>query len=207
VYVDVRDTLLHGGGDVEVRGPGQVRVDTPLHAHFRRTGLPGLLGTVGHLVEGERVGAGVGTALRDRAESAARVTDIGEVDVACHDVGDVVADRVLPYPVGQIGQGLQFGAVGVQQSKRLVITQFGRVGLGAAPRRCHFRIEATRYRAPAVHPGAQLVPVPVDGVEVTTTLPRTALGVDTRVQVGTARGDQDRLRFLPGATHHRCVLH
>ena len=44
-------------------------------------------------VERQRVGVGVGASLRERAEPAAGVADVGEVDVAVDDVGDVVADR------------------------------------------------------------------------------------------------------------------
>src|SRR5699024_4643430 len=162
--------------DVEVGGAGQGRVDTALHAHLGRTGSPRLLGTVGDLVEGERVGIGVGTTLRERAEATPRVTDVDEVDVAGHDVGDFVTDRVPTHPVGQVGQGLQLGPVGVQEGECLVVTQSGRVGLGTAQGSGHLRVEAARHRALAVHPGAQLVPVPVDGVEVTAAVFRAALG-------------------------------
>ena len=48
---------------------------------------------VGDLVERQRVGVGVALALGERAEPAADVADVGEVDVAVDDVGDVVADR------------------------------------------------------------------------------------------------------------------
>ena len=44
-------------------------------------------------VQGERVGVGVGAPLGERAEPAADVADVGEVDVPVDDVGDVVADR------------------------------------------------------------------------------------------------------------------
>ena len=56
---------------------------------------------VADLGERERVRVGVGTALGERAEPAAGVTDVGEVDVAGDDVGHVVADGVAPQVVGE----------------------------------------------------------------------------------------------------------
>ena len=84
--------LLDRARDVEVRGAGQVRVDAALHAHLGGADLPGLLGAVGDLVERERVRVGVGAPLREGAEAAAGVADVGEVDVPGDHVGDVVAD-------------------------------------------------------------------------------------------------------------------
>ena len=92
---------LHRGGEVEVRRAGQLGVDAALHADLGGAELPGLLGPVGDLVEGERVGVGVGAPLGERAEPAADVADVGEVDVAVDDVGDVVADRLAAQVVGE----------------------------------------------------------------------------------------------------------
>ena len=57
-------------------------------------GAPGLLGPVGDLLHRQPVGVGVPLPLGERAEPAAHVADVGEVDVAVDHVGDVVADRV-----------------------------------------------------------------------------------------------------------------
>src|SRR6202008_4326160 len=92
-----RYARLDRPGDVEVRGAGQVRVDSALHADLGRAHLPRLLGAVGHLVEREGVRVGVGASLGEGAEAAAGVADVGEVDVPGDDVGDLVADRVAPY--------------------------------------------------------------------------------------------------------------
>ena len=58
-------------------------------------------GPVGDLVQRQRVGVGVGAPLGERAEPAADVADVGEVDVAVDDVGHLVADGVAAQVVGQ----------------------------------------------------------------------------------------------------------
>ena len=151
VHMHARDALLHRPRDVEVRRAGQVGVDAALHADLHRADVPGLLGPVGDLVEGERVGVGVGAALREGAEAAAGVADVGEVDVPGDDVGDVVADGVAGAGRRRCAQSASSaGPVGVQQGQRLGVGEPGRVVGGRAPgpavrrRRC----------APATIPGA-----------------------------------------------------
>jgi len=60
-------------------------------------------GPVADLLQRQRVRVGVGAPLRERAEPAAGVADIGEVDVAGDDVGDVVADDLAAQRVGDPG--------------------------------------------------------------------------------------------------------
>ena len=105
--------LLHGRDDVEVRRRGQLGVDPALHADLGRAEVPGLLGAVGDLVVGQRVGVGVGLALGEGAEPAADVADVGEVDVAVDDVGHLVADGLAAQVVGQphhLAQQVALGA-------------------------------------------------------------------------------------------------
>src|SRR5690606_26702950 len=106
---------------VEVGGAGHVGVDAALHADFGGARLPRIVHPVPDLAEGQRVGVGVGAALRERAEPAAGVADVGEVDVAGDDVGDDVADRVAAQVVGELGEGVQLRALGVQQGQRIVV--------------------------------------------------------------------------------------
>jgi hypothetical protein len=70
-----------GGGDVEVGGGRQVRVDPALHADLGGPEPPGLLGAVGDLVQRQRERVGVLAPLRERAEPAAGVAHVREVDV------------------------------------------------------------------------------------------------------------------------------
>ena len=181
-------------------------MDAALHAHLGGARLPRLLRAVGDLVQGERVGVRVGAALGEGAEPAAGVADVGEVDVPGDDVGDVVTDGVAAHPVGQTGEGLQGVAVGVQERERLGVAQPGGVPFGAAQGGGDLGVRPTGHRALAVDDGGEFVPVPVDRVEVAAPILGTALGVDVGVQVGAARGDHDRLGFLPGAAHQGRVL-
>ncbi len=90
MHVHRRDPLLHGRGKVEVRRARQLGVDTALHADLGGPEPPGLLGAVPDLVEVEAVRVRVCASLGERAEAAAGVADVGEVDVAVHHVGDLV---------------------------------------------------------------------------------------------------------------------
>src|SRR5580658_3943323 len=123
---------LDFGSDFEVGCSWQIGVDASLHAHLSGAGLPRLDGAVADLLQGQGVGVGVGAALGERAEPAAGVADVGEVDVAGDDVGDVVAVHVPAQRVRDAGQGLEVGAVGGQQGQRLVVGEGGRVAFGLA---------------------------------------------------------------------------
>ena len=116
---------------------GQLGVDAALHADLGGAELPRLLGAVGDLVERERVGVGVGAPLGERAEPAADVADVGEVDVAVDDVGDVVADRLAAQVVGQPADLAQQVALGGHQGQRVLVGQVARVASRrpSAPRR------------------------------------------------------------------------
>src|SRR2546430_12614744 len=105
-------------------------MDASLHAHLGGAGIPGLGGPVADLLEREGVRVGVGPALGERAEPAAGVADVGEVDVAGDDVGDVVADDLAAQRVGDAGQRLQVGAVRGQPGESLVVGEGGRVAFG-----------------------------------------------------------------------------
>ena len=135
VHVHLGHPGLHGGGEVEVGGAGQLRVDAALHAHLGRPERPGLLGPVGDLVQGQRVGVGVGAALRERAEPAADVADVGEVDVPVDDVGDLVADGLAAQVVGQPDHLVEQRALGGDQGERVLVRQVPRVRLCRRQRR------------------------------------------------------------------------
>ena len=121
---------LHRRSQVEVRRARQLGVDAALHAHLGGAEVPRLLGPVGDLVEGERVRVGVGASLGERAEPAADVADVGEVDVAVDHVGDVVADRLPAQVVGEADHLLEQVALGGHQGQRVLVGQVARVGFG-----------------------------------------------------------------------------
>src|SRR6185369_13141546 len=91
VDVDTRGCRLHGAADIEIGGAGIFGMDAALHADFAGAAGPGLAGAAGDLLEVERVGAAAQIlaqlALREGAELAAEIADIGVVDVARHHVG------------------------------------------------------------------------------------------------------------------------
>src|SRR4029077_3182885 len=87
-------------------------------------------GTVPDLLQRQRVRVGVGPALGERTEPAAGVADVGEVDVAGDDVGDVVAVVLAAQRVGDAGQRLQVRPVRGQQGEGLVVGEGGRVAFG-----------------------------------------------------------------------------
>ena len=101
-------------------------------------------GPVADLLQGQRVGVGVGPALRERAEPAAGIADVGEVDVPGDHVGDVVAGRVGAQGVGQRGQRLELSAVGIEQRERLGVGQPGRVALRRPERAEHVGAQPAR---------------------------------------------------------------
>ena len=135
VHVHARHARLHRRGQVEVRRAGELGVDAALHAHLGRAELPRLLGAVGDLVERERVGVGVGAPLGERAEAAADVADVGEVDVAVDHVGDVVADDLPAQVIGEPGHLLEQVALGGHQRERMLVAEVAGVASAAAARR------------------------------------------------------------------------
>ncbi len=96
MYVKIWASPLDFGSDFEVRCPWQVGMDPSLHADLGGARVPRLGGAVADLLQRQRVRVGVGPALRERAEPAAGVADVGEVDVARDDVADLVANDLTP---------------------------------------------------------------------------------------------------------------
>ena len=95
VHVHAGQRLLDRAADREIGRAGVFRVDAALQADFGGAALPGFLAAPDDLVEVEIVGPAAQIfaelALREGAELAAEIADIGVVDVAGDDVGDGVA--------------------------------------------------------------------------------------------------------------------
>ena len=205
VHVHARHPLLHRPDQVGVGGGGQRRVDAALHADLGGAVRPGLLGPVGDLVQREPVRVGVALALGERAEPAADVADVGEVDVAVDHVGDVVADRVAAQVVGEPHQRRPAPGRPPRTAPSPALLR------GAAARPGRRRPGAARPRtSPSIRDGAHrdwrwsgvrghLGPVAVDGVEVAAAVAGPAGRVDGGVQVGAA----DRRRLASGSCHGR----
>jgi hypothetical protein len=104
-------------------------MDTALHADLRGARGPGLVRAVADLLQGQGVRVRIGAPLRERAEPAAGVADVREVDVPGDHVGDIVAADLTAERVSDAGQRLEVRAIGGEEGDRLVVGQGGRVPL------------------------------------------------------------------------------
>ncbi len=176
----------------------------PLDADLGRPELPCLLGAVGDLLQREEVGVRVVAALRERAEPAPDVADVGEVDVAVDHVGHGVADAL---GADRVRCGDEVGEVRSlrgQQVQRLGLVR-RRAGLRAAQDRGDLGVGTARGADAA--PGQRLggdqlrVAVDVGGVEAERAVaaqPRDAVaGAGGGPAVVVARG-ACRVGVLPG---------
>src|SRR5580693_6070812 len=214
MYVKIWAASLDFRSDFEICCPREVGMDASLHAYLGCAGLPRLDRTIADLLEREGVRVGVGAALGERAEPAAGVADVGEVDVAGDDVRDVVADDLAAQRVGDPGQRLQVGAVRGQQGDGLGVGDGGRVAFGLAKGggglagREHGGSgsgwSGSGWGAWSGGGGTQhgpfgyLIPVAVDLGEIIAPVMGAAGGVDAHVQVGTADLGQAAVGLLPG---------
>ena len=115
VDVDTRDPLLDGDQHVPVLVAGHLRMQSALHADFRSPRLPGLLGPVGDLLDGKGFTLFVAEVLGEGAELAARIADIGEVNVAHRNEGNHVADCALAEFVGGGAESVKLQVLCVEE--------------------------------------------------------------------------------------------
>ena len=160
MHVHRRHPRLHRAHQIGVTGDGQFGVDAALHADLGGAGDVRLPRPVGDLVGRQRERVGVALALGERAEPAAGVADVGEVDVAVHHERHVVADDVAAQRIGQRGNGIQRRTVGGGQREVLVVAAARRVALGGAQRGEHVGVDALRGA------GGELVDLLADGLPV-----------------------------------------
>ncbi len=194
----------HGAHDLHVGVGAHVRADTGLDAHLGGAQGLGLRGAYPDLGQGQRVGVRVAAALCEGAEPAADVADVGDVEVAVDDVGDVIADGVSPHLVGEPAHRVQVGAVRLQQRQVAVVVEAGGgvggpgQGGGHLPR----RYVAGRGGA-GPQPVGDHLPVPVHAGEVAAPIRRATGAVDVGVQVhpavaGAGPAGPAAVRLLPG---------
>jgi hypothetical protein len=91
------------------------RIDPTLDADLGGAAGDPVPGLRGDLLQTAIEGVLVVAVSRESAEAAARVADVGEVDVPIDDEGDLVADVLGAGDVRRAGEGLEVGAVGLQQ--------------------------------------------------------------------------------------------
>ena len=110
--MEPRHRLLDRAADREIGGAGVLGVDAALQAHFGGAAFPGLLDAADDLVHVEVVGPAAQVlaelALREGAELAAEIADVGVVDVAGHDISDGVARHLSAQPVGGGADRVEF---------------------------------------------------------------------------------------------------
>ena len=80
--------------------------------------LPGLDGLLRDLIRVEEVSVGLARAAAEGAELASHKTNVGEVDVAIHDIRNKVAGKFGAQQVGGGEQAEQIIAFGVSQRER-----------------------------------------------------------------------------------------
>ncbi len=86
--------FLIGAENVAVIELGKIVRQSALNADFGRAELPGFHGFARHIVESVEIGVGLARPAAEGAELASHETDVGEIDVAVHHIGDDVARRV-----------------------------------------------------------------------------------------------------------------
>ena len=95
-----RNGVLDGAQNVAVVKLGKIARQSALNADFGGAELPGFDGFARHIVERVEVRVGLARAAAEGAELASHKTDVGEIDVAVHHVGDDVAREFGAQHVG-----------------------------------------------------------------------------------------------------------
>ncbi len=78
-----------------------------LNADFGGSQLPSFFGFAPHVFDGMEIGVSLTRPATEGAELAADETDVGEIDIAIHYIGDDVADQVAAKGAGGNEQGEQ----------------------------------------------------------------------------------------------------
>ncbi len=187
-----RHPLLDRAHQIRITGDRQIRIDTTLHTHLGGALDMCLPGPLGDLVGGQGEGVGITLALGESTEPAAGVADIGEVDIAVHHVGDIVADGIAAQLIGQCGDRVEFGTVGGGQCQVLGIGESGRILFRGPQRTQHIGIELHRRRqrkdlfANGFPIAERAQPIALES-RVAARVGVAALGVDRGIEVGAAQ--------------------
>jgi len=89
--VHAGDRLFYCAQNVAIVKRRQAVRQSALNANFSGADVPGFSCLLGDLLETEEVRIGFARAATESAEFAADKTDVGEIDVAVHDVGDDIS--------------------------------------------------------------------------------------------------------------------
>ena len=120
VHVDLGEARLDGDQHVPVGEGAHLGVDAALHAHFGRAAGDCLLDLAEHDVDAVGVGVVLPALALEGAELAVHEADVGEVDVAVDDVGDLVAHVRRPDRVRAAHQCHEVVALRAEEGLALV---------------------------------------------------------------------------------------
>ena len=116
---------------------GEAGMDAALQAHLGAAAVPRLVAAAQDLLAPEQVGGAAQVlgqlALREGAEAALEVADVGVVDVPADDVGDLVAVALGAHLIGRARQQVDLGAARLEQRSCLrlrVVRRLQRLGEG-----------------------------------------------------------------------------
>ena len=123
VQVHLGQGGLDGAAEIDVVAAVELRGQAGLDADLGRAELPRLDGAANHLVHREEVALLLAMVAAERAEAAMLDADVGEVDVAVHDVGDHVARLAAAHLVRDEGDGLEVAPGGLGQPDAVVHRQ------------------------------------------------------------------------------------
>ena len=198
VHVHGGHLRLHRTHQFGVAGHRQLRVDTTLHTDLGRACDVCLPCPICHLLRRQREGIRVALTLREGAEPAAGVADIGEVDIAVDHECDVIADGILAERICQCGNGIQRRTIGSGQSQIFRVTTGGWITLSGAQCGGHIGVNALGSAGRQLtNPVTDGFPVTESTSEITAALGPPSLGVDRSVQIDAAQRLGGFIRFLP----------
>ena len=133
---------------------------------------------------GQRIRVGVTLALRERAETAARVADVGEVDVAVHHERHVVADCLATKRISKRGNGFQRRPVGGRQREVLVVGAAAGVAFAeASAASTSVSMRSGARGGQLIHVCADRFPVTEGAVEIAAGFAVAAVSVDRRMEI------------------------
>ena len=113
-------TLFYGPQDVAIVKRREAMRQASLNADLGCAKIPGFFGICAPCSGNEEVGIGLARPAAEGAEFAADETDVREIDVAVHDVGDNIANEIAAERVGGDQQGNQVRAVTICQGVTLI---------------------------------------------------------------------------------------
>ena len=122
--VHFRNRALDGPQQIPVVKSVEILRQPALNANLRGAAIPGFERSPHDFAERERISVRCSGPASKPAKTAPHETHVGEIDVAVHDVGDRVADRLPPQSIGNGNQRIERRAFRHRKLQRLLKRQF-----------------------------------------------------------------------------------